>query len=86
MNIIKQQPYSPYMTPADFFLFLKLKLPLRGTRFQSIEAIKENSRRKLKLILEKAFKKCFDDWIIRWNKCIISEGAYFESDKINLDE
>ncbi|KYN22659.1 hypothetical protein ALC57_04936 [Trachymyrmex cornetzi] len=32
-NIIEQPPYSPDMAPADFFLFPKLKLPLRGTRF-----------------------------------------------------
>jgi len=85
-NIIEQPPYSPDMAPADFFLFPKLKLSLRGTRFQSIEDIKENLRRELKSIPENAFKKCFDDWIIRWHKCIISEGVYFESDTINLNE
>ena len=74
------------MAPTNFFLFPKLKLLFRGTRFQSIEDIKENSWRKLKLISENAFKQCFDDWIIRWHKCIIPEGAYFEGDKINLDE
>ena len=74
------------MTPADIFLFPKLKWLLRGTRFQSIEDIKENSRRKLKSIPENAFKKYFDDWIICWHECIISGGAYFESGKINLDE
>jgi hypothetical protein len=31
-------------------------------------------------------KKRLDDWIIRWWKCIVSEEAYFEGDKINLDE
>ena len=85
-NIIEQPPYSPDIAPADFFLFLKLKLLLRGTRFQSIEDIKENSRREVKSIRENAFKKCFDDWIIRWHNSIISGGAYFEGDKINLDE
>ena len=64
-NIIEQPPYSPDMAPANVFLFAKLKLPLRGTRFQSIEDIKENSRQELKSIPENAFKKCFDDWIIR---------------------
>ena len=59
-NLIEQPPYSPDMAPADFFLFPKLKLPLRGTRFQSIEDIKENSRRELKSIPENAFIKCFD--------------------------
>ena len=85
-NTIEQPPYSSDMAPADFFLFPTLKLPLRGTRFQSVEDIKENSRRELNSIPETAFKKCFDDWIIRWRKCIVSEGAYFEGDKINLDE
>ena len=39
-GIIEQLPYSPDMAPADFFLFQKIKLPLRGTRFHSIEDIK----------------------------------------------
>ena len=73
------------MAPAGFFLFPKLKLPFWGTHFQSIEDIKENSWRELKSILENAFEKCLNDWIIRWYKCIISGGAYFEGDKINLD-
>ena len=85
-NIIKQAPYSSDMVPDDVFLFPKLKLPLRGTRFQSIEDIKENLWRELKSIPANAFKKCFDDWIIRWHKCIISGAAYFEGGKINLDE
>ena len=85
-NIIEQPPYSPDMAPVDSFLFPKLKLPLRGTCFQSIEDIKENSRRELKSIMENAFKKCFNDWIIRWHKCIVSGRDYFEGDKINLDE
>ena len=79
-NIIEKLPYSPDIAPADFFLFPKLKLPLRGTRFQSTEDIKEDSRRELKSSPENAFKKCFDGWIIRWHKCIISGGAYFEDD------
>ena len=85
-NIIEQPPYSPDIAPADFFLFPKLKLPLPGTRFQSIEDIKESSRRELKSIPKNAFKKCFDDWIFRWHKCIISGRTYFEGDKINSGE
>ena len=80
-NINEQPPYSPVMAPADFFLFPKLKLPLRDTRFQSVENIKENSRRELKSIPENAFKKCFDDWIIRWHKCIISKGPTLKAIK-----
>jgi hypothetical protein len=60
------------MVPANFFLFPKFKLRLRDTRFQSVEDMKENSRRELNSILETAFKKCFAGWIIRWRKFIVS--------------
>ena len=52
----------------------------------TIEDIKENSRQDLKSISGNAFKKCFDDRIIRWHECIISGAAYFKGDKLNLDE
>ena len=39
-NIIEQLPHAPDMASADFIHFPKLKLPHRGTRFQSIEDIK----------------------------------------------
>ena len=72
------------MAPANFFLFAKLKLPLQGTCFQSIEDMRENSQRELKSIPKNVFKKCFDDWIIRYY--VISGGAYFGGDNIDLDE
>lgn len=46
-NTIEQRPYSPYMAPAYFFLFHKLKLLLRAARFLAAEDTKENSRREL---------------------------------------
>ncbi|PNF43836.1 hypothetical protein B7P43_G06040 [Cryptotermes secundus] len=29
--VVRQAPYSPDMTPCDFWLFPKLKMPLKGT-------------------------------------------------------
>ena len=48
----KQNPYSPDMSPSDFDLFAKMKLPLGGVRFstrQSIIAAVEQSLRRLVL-------------------------------------
>jgi len=42
-----QPPYSPDLAPCDFWLFLKLKLPLKGRRFQTANEIKENATRQL---------------------------------------
>jgi len=39
-HIVPQPPFSPDSTPIVFWLFPKLKRPLRGTRFNSIEEMK----------------------------------------------
>ena len=78
--IIPQPPYSP----ADFFLFPKLKTPMKEKRFARIREIKEKSKQKPKTI-PSAFQKCFEDWKKRLHKCIISEGGYFEGHNILID-
>jgi hypothetical protein len=80
------------MTPADFFLFPRLKLPLRGTCFQSVEDIKENTRRELNSIPETAFKNVMmiglfvDVSVLQKISNVVAEGAYFDGYKINLDK
>jgi [histone H3]-lysine36 N-dimethyltransferase SETMAR len=83
-KVIAQPPYSPDLAPCDFFLFPKLKYPLRGTRHESIEAIKSNSLKELKAIPAEAYNKCMENWINRWHACIGSKGAYFEGDNKDL--
>ena len=38
---VTQLPYSPDLVPCDYWLFPKLKSPLRGTRYQTINEIQE---------------------------------------------
>lgn len=84
-NVIAQPPYSPDLAPCDFFLFPKLKLPLRGHRFDTIEDIKRNSLAELKAIPSEAYEKCMDEWIRRWRMCIASNGDYFEGDNKKIE-
>ena len=44
---VTQVPYSPDLVPCDFWLFLKLKSPLKGKRFQTIDEIQEHMREQL---------------------------------------
>ena len=83
-KVIAQPRYAPDLVPCDFFLILKLRYPLRGTRHESTDAIKRNSLKELKVILAEAYKKCMDNWINRWNACIGSKGVYFEGDNKDL--
>ena len=45
--IMSQPPYSPDLAPANFFLFPKLKTPMKGKRFATIEELKEKSKQGL---------------------------------------
>lgn len=85
-HIVPQPPYSPDLAPCDFWLFNRLKRPLRGHRFESIEAIETESKTVLKSIPKFDFKNCFESWKIGWQKCILSGGDYFEGDEIELED
>ena len=68
------------------FSLSKIQITTSRQPFSVDRRHKKELRQELKSIPENTFKKCFDDWIIRWRKCIISERAYFEGNKINLNE
>ncbi|XP_032690622.1 uncharacterized protein LOC116853602 [Odontomachus brunneus] len=84
--MMPQSPYSPNMGPCDFFLFPKLKRTMKGQCFANIKEIKTESLKELNAKPKIAFQKYFENWKKRWHKCIISNGEYFERDKINIDE
>ena len=84
--IMPQPPYSPGLAPCDFFLFARLKRPMKVRRFATIKDIKTESLRELKDIPKSAYQKCFEDWKKCWHKCIISKGVYFEGDNIEIHE
>jgi len=68
------------LSPADFFLFPKLKSTLKGRRFQTVEEIQQNAIRELRAITESAFREAFQQWKKRWERCIGSRGDCFEGD------
>ena len=54
-HIIPQPSYSSDLAPCDFWLLPKLKKPLRGTRFKSIDEIKAKTKKALMPIPEKDY-------------------------------
>ncbi|UYV67796.1 hypothetical protein LAZ67_5002097 [Cordylochernes scorpioides] len=82
--MMPQPPYSSDLAPCEFFLFPKLKRPMKGRRYATLDKIKTASKEELKRYKKKKdFLKCFEDWKNRWHKCIISHGDYFEGNKID---
>jgi hypothetical protein len=47
MAVIPHPPYSLDLAPCDLFLFPKMKLKLKGRRFDTIEKIQAESQRVL---------------------------------------
>jgi hypothetical protein len=76
--VVRQAPYSPDMGPCDFWLFPRPKTQLKGTRFESRDDIIRNMTAKLYSIRKKTFQKCQEKWRSRWEKCVQSQGDYFE--------
>jgi hypothetical protein len=77
---VRQAPYSTDMAPCDFWLFPKLKMLLKGFRFESREDIMKNATARLVAIPKEDFQKCFQQWKERWVKCVESQGGCFEGD------
>jgi hypothetical protein len=47
MAVTPLPPYSPDLTPCDFFLFPNMKVKLKGRRLDTIEEIQAESQRVL---------------------------------------
>ena len=73
-------PYSPDLAPCDFFLFPKLKRPLKGRRFETIPETNASATKGLKGIKKEAYLNCFRKWKHRQDKCVRREGEYYEGD------
>jgi hypothetical protein len=59
MAVIPYPSYSPNLAPYDFFLFPKIKLKLKGRRFDTTEEIHAESQKVLDTLTEKVFQEAF---------------------------
>ncbi|GFV94997.1 protein GVQW3 [Trichonephila clavipes] len=77
-----QPPYSPDLSPCDFFLFPKLKNLLKGHHFGTLEDIQTAVTDQTIPISE--FHQYYEEWKKRLQRCVASEGSYFEGDNVEL--
>lgn len=78
-EIMAHPPYSPDLSPCDFFLFPKIKEAMRGQRFKDTEDINEAYRQSLAAVTKSGLQGGIDSLVPRWQKCVDADGAYFES-------
>ena len=59
IKTVPQPPYSPDLTPCDFWLFLKLKEKLRGCRYETIEEMKAAVTKVIDTLTQEDFHGAF---------------------------
>ncbi|UYV60866.1 hypothetical protein LAZ67_1002640 [Cordylochernes scorpioides] len=84
--MMPQPPYSPDLAPCDFFLFPKLKRPIKGRRYATLDEIKTASKEELKKNFKNDFLKCFEDWKNRWHKHKRRTETVKQEDSVELKE
>ena len=78
VKVIKHPPYSPDLSPCDFFLFPRLKKMLSGRRYHTKSALGSAIHQCLKQIPRADYSDAFRQWILRLEKCKSVRGEYFE--------
>ena len=76
IKTVSHPPYSPDLTPGDFWLFPKL----RGCRYETIEEMKEAVTKVIDMLTQEDFDGAFQKLLERYNKCIAAGGDYFVGD------
>ena len=76
IKTVRHPPYSPDLSPCDFWLFPKL----RGCRYETIEEMKEAVIKVIDMLTQEDFHGAFQKFLELYNKCIAAEGDYFEGD------
>ena len=60
--VMSQLPSPSDLAPVDFFLFPKLKTPMKAKHFATIKEIKEKAKQELLAIPKSEFQKYFENW------------------------
>jgi hypothetical protein len=80
MTTVLHPAYSTDLAPYDFYVFLKIKIRLKGQRFVSIEEIQAESQQVLNTLTPADFNECFQKGQNCLDRCIQAQGDYFEDD------
>ncbi|CAH1966028.1 unnamed protein product [Acanthoscelides obtectus] len=79
VELLDHPPYSPDLSPNDFFTFPKIKDRLRGQWFQSPEEAVDALKNAVLDLPANGWNKCFENWFKRMQMCINLRGEYFET-------
>ena len=77
-EVLPHAPYTPDMSPPDFDLFPKLKEPMRGHRFSSLEEVSAAVTRTIRGMNKSGTLNGIENLPKRWDAVIEEQGDYIE--------
>ena len=80
MTPVPHPPYSTDLVPSDFFLVSRMTKVFNGKPFADVEEVKQKMAAALKSIKIHESKNCCEQWKKCLDRCVASDGEYFESD------
>ena len=78
LDVLDHPPYSPDLSPSDFWLFPRLKEMLAGLCFESHCGIGSAVYQCLQHIPKEDYWVVFRKWVDQCKMCVEADGAYFE--------
>ena len=78
VKVLNLPPYSPDLSPLDFFLFPRLKKMLSGNKYTSRSSVGSAIYQCLRQIPKENYLSAFRDWVKTLQKCVSVKGEYFE--------
>ena len=78
VEVLNNPPYSPDLSPCDFFLFPRHKKMFSGSKYTSRSSLGSAIYQCLQQIPKEDYLSAFRDWVKRLQKCVSGMGEYFE--------
>jgi len=78
-------PLFVWLRPYDFFIFLKMKLRLKGRRSDTAEEIHAETQEVIDTLTFENFQGFMKSWERHWDRCIHAQGDHFEGDGGNWE-
>ena len=77
VEVLNHPPYSPDLSPCDFFLFPRLKKMFSGNKYTSRSSLCSAIYQCLQQIPKEYYLSAFHDWVKRLQTCVSEKGEYF---------
>ena len=78
VKVLNHPPYTPDLSPCDFFLFPRPKKMLSGNKYTSRSSLGSAIYQCLLQIPKEDYLSAYRDWVKRLQKCVSVKGEYFE--------